>query len=100
MKTLVLALFMLASTVAFVPTAEAGQYAKVRDRDGRVTYVHKSQVYRDWPYSHSGEYRHYRHHRSSRNYYSYPRAPRYYRNYDDRERPRYYSSRPRFSVRF
>ena len=83
MKKLLFALLALLGVVAFAPKAEAGQYAKVWNGHC-YTYVHKSEVYRDWPYRHSGSY--YGHHRSAR-HYRYARPVRHYRSYDYCERP-------------
>lgn len=101
--------------VAFTPTADAGQYARVYTKHG-PTYVHKSALYGsnhyyDSDYRHGSRYR--RSHRGDRyRYYepvrysrrSYRSYDRGYRSYDDgyyrTSSRRYYSSRPRFAISF
>lgn len=109
MKKLLFALLMFLGVAAFAPKADAGQYVKYWN--GRnYTYVHKSQVYSNWPYSHSGtykkhskyKYKNHRYHRPSRSYY-YSQPQRYYRSnryYHHRPVRYYQSSRPRFAISF
>lgn len=55
MKKFILLLMLVLGLVAFMPKAEAGQYAKVYTKHG-PTYVHKSALYGNNHYGHSRNY--------------------------------------------
>lgn len=83
MKTLLLSILAFVGLAAFVPQAEAShreRYVRYYDRCGRPVYAY---VYRDDCYSY-------------RPAYFYRPRVRYY----DSCAPRYYYSRPRFSLSF